>query len=57
MSPKLQTCIACGARKMSRKTVLIERRGERGAVKVPAGVCGACGERYFGLDAMRMIEG
>ncbi len=42
---------------MSRKRVVVERRGGRGAVTVVADVCGACGERYFGLEAMRAMQG
>ncbi len=42
---------------MSRKSVSVARRGGRAPVVVLADVCGACGERYFDLKAMRVIEG
>lgn len=40
---------------MSRKSVSVSRRNG-GAVVVVADVCGACGERYFDLQAMRAME-
>lgn len=55
-SPRLRTCIACGARKMVRKKVAIERRNGRGVETVVADVCTVCGERYFDLQAMRTLE-
>lgn len=42
---------------MVRKSVSVERRDGRGAVTIVADVCAACGERYFDLEAMRVIEG
>jgi YgiT-type zinc finger domain-containing protein len=42
---------------MVRRNVTVQRRGGRGPVTVVADVCTACGERYFDLEAMRVIEG
>jgi YgiT-type zinc finger domain-containing protein len=55
-TPQLRTCIVCGASKIIRKKVTVERPAGRGSVEVTADVCTNCGERYFGLPAMRAME-
>ncbi len=56
-SPRLRTCINCGARKVTRKAVSVARSRGRAAVPVVADVCDACGARYYDLAAMRALEG
>jgi YgiT-type zinc finger domain-containing protein len=55
-APLLRTCIICGASKIVRKKVAVERPASRGSIEVTADVCTNCGERYFGLPAMRAME-
>jgi len=54
---RLRTCFMCGARRVERKEVTVQRRSGRQITGVIADVCGACGEQYFDTEAMRKIEG
>ena len=51
----LQTCIMCGSKKVSRRTVNVKLK-VGATVRVNADVCPNCGERYFDREAMEKIE-
>ncbi|MCC6429178.1 MAG: YgiT-type zinc finger protein [Phycisphaerales bacterium] len=52
----LKECVVCGSRRIARRLVTVQRRDGRQVEKVAADVCEKCGERYFDLEAMRLLE-
>ena len=54
--PLLSICVACGSQRVQRKRVSVRLRDGRSMTGVEADVCDACGERYYGLEAMKKLE-
>src|SRR5438552_18194126 len=48
-------CVTCGRKAVVRQTVMA-RNNAGDLVAVEAEVCGHCGERYYDLPAMRVLE-
>jgi hypothetical protein len=55
-STRLRTCIACGARTIVRKSVAVVLANGKNVPGVEVDVCSNCGEHYYDLEAMRMLQ-